>query len=161
MRTCPWLALAPLMMAFGFAVFALGHTAGNLPSAELHAELLALETSWDDALVQKDRAALDRIIADDFVLIAADGQLANKRRLLETIVSPDLQLDAFKTEDVLVRVYGEVAILTGYFRQTGSFKNSRFASTSRYTDVYVKRDGRWQAVSAQATALPPSAAASL
>jgi ketosteroid isomerase-like protein len=120
-------------------------------------ELIALETAWDDAVAAKDRATLERIVADDFVVIGADGTVADKRQMIESIMTPELTIEPFKTEDVLVRVYGNTAVLTGRFSQRGTYKGQSFEVSSRYTDVYVKTNGRWRAVSAHATRMPKKA----
>jgi ketosteroid isomerase-like protein len=114
-------------------------------------ELRALESRWDEAIVRKDRAALQQILGDDFVIITADGQIGGKSQLMDVVASPDAVIDPFATEDVKVRVYGDAAVLTGRFTQTGSYKGQRFESQCLYTDVYAKRDHQWTAVSAQAT----------
>jgi ketosteroid isomerase-like protein len=120
-------------------------------------ELLALETAWDDAVAAKDTTALQRIIADDFVMIGADGTVSDKHQLIEGIADPQLQIEPFQTEDVRVRVYGSVAVLTGRYSQRGRWKGQAYETAARYTDVYVKTGGRWHAVSAQATRIPAPA----
>jgi len=120
-------------------------------------ELLALETAWDDAVVAKDTTALERIIADDFVMIGADGTVSDKRQLIEGIANPELQIEPFQTEDVRVRIYGNVAVLTGRYSQQGRWKGQAYETAARYTDVYVRSGGRWHAVSAQATRIPAPA----
>lgn len=114
-------------------------------------ELLALETAWDDAVAAKDTTALERIIADDFVMIGADGTVSDKRLLIAGITDPQLQIEPFHTEDVRVRVYGNVAVLTGRYSQRGRWKGEAYQTAARYTDVYVRSGARWRAVSAQAT----------
>ncbi|HYE72518.1 MAG TPA: nuclear transport factor 2 family protein [Blastocatellia bacterium] len=114
-------------------------------------ELKQLEREWDDAIVRKDMAALDRIIADDFMLIDDAGRITHKKELLERIKSPDLVIKPFETEDVVVRIYGDTAILTGHFTQQCEYKGQSFTVRSRYTDVYVRRQGKWKAVSAHSS----------
>jgi len=58
---------------------------------------------------------------------------------------------------VLVRVYGNAAVMTGHFSQRGTYKGEPFETSSRYTDVYVKMNGQWRAVSAHATRMPKKA----
>jgi ketosteroid isomerase-like protein len=127
--------------------------AGNARS-KTEQELLALETAWDDAVVSKDTTALDRIIADDFVMIGADGTVSDRRQLIAGIADPQLQIEPFQTEDVRVRIYGNVAVLTGRYSQRGRWKGQAYETAARYTDVYVRSGGRWRAVSAQATRIP-------
>jgi len=86
-------------------------------------------------------------LAEDFVCIESDGSLLNKSQfLLNTAKGPDV--DDYKLHDVDVRIYGSVALV----QATGSWIGKDNAKgISRYTDVYVKVDGRWKTVSAQIT----------
>ena len=53
-----------------------------------------------------------------------------------------------------VRVYGNTAVLTGGIREKGMRNGKAYADTSRWTDVFVKRGGRWQAVVSQWVKVP-------
>jgi len=114
-------------------------------------QLRQLEREWDDASVRKDITALGRILSDDFILITASGTVKNKAQLIDSIKSTDLVVEPFETEDVMVRIYGDTAVLTGHFTQKGSYQGKSFSYQFRYTDVYVKMPQGWQGVSAQAT----------
>ena len=144
------LALLAAVMAIG----ANGPTPGGDDRTRAGRELLALETAWDDAVAAKDTTALARIIADGFVMIGANGAVSDKRQLIEAIANPELRIEPFRTEDVRVRLYGNVAVLTGRYSQRGSWKGQAYETAARYTDVYVRSGGRWRAVSAQATRIP-------
>jgi ketosteroid isomerase-like protein len=127
--------------------------AGNARSG-VEQELLALETAWDNAVAAKDQAKLEEIVDDDFIVNSADGSVANKSQMIASIMAPELIIEPFQTEDVRVRVYGNTAVLSGWFAQRGTYKGDVFEGISRYTDVYVKRGGKWRAVLAHATRLP-------
>ena len=122
--------------------------------SKTESELLALETAWDDAVVAKGTTTLRRIIADDFVMIGANGTVSDKRQLIEGIANPQLQIEPFQTEDVRVRIYGNVAVLTGRYSQRGRWKGQAYETAARYTAVYLRSGGSWRAVSAQATRIP-------
>jgi ketosteroid isomerase-like protein len=119
----------------------------------LRKQLLAIEQSWDDALVAKDLSTLQRIMAPGFRFIDADGSIMERQALLDGIASPKLVIDPFLTRDVQVRVYGATAVLTGWFEQTGTYAGERFHVRQRYTDVYARQDTSWVAVSAHASNL--------
>jgi ketosteroid isomerase-like protein len=131
---------------------------GSPPAPEgrsrIERELLAVEAAWDDAIVRKDRAALEGIIAEDFILVGTDGRVSNRSEMLDAVLSSDLHIEPFETRDVRVRIYGKVAVLTGWFVQHGTFQGRAYETSSRYTDVYVKRGGKWRGVLAHATRLP-------
>lgn len=122
----------------------------------VRAELLALESRWDSAVVRKDIAVLEQILAPSFVFIDAAGTVSSRSEMLAGLQTPDLVIDPFETRDVQVRLYGSTAILTGWYEQTGRFQGRAYRTRSRYTDVYVREAGRWVAVTAHASTLPPS-----
>jgi hypothetical protein len=57
-------------------------------------------------------------------------------------------------DDITVRLYGTTAVVRGRTVADGMFEGKPVSARIRFTDVFVKRDGRWQAVASQATKLP-------
>jgi ketosteroid isomerase-like protein len=57
-------------------------------------------------------------------------------------------------EDFDVRVYGDVALLSGRTRMTGNYRGEPFASHYRYIDIYVRRGSEWKIVSVQISPIP-------
>ena len=114
----------------------------------------ALETARAQALLKADTTALSRLVADEFIEVSRFGQLRTKADNIREIGSGDLKLTSVKYDSVTVRLYGNVAILRGIADNTGTFHGFPFAGKLRYTRVFVRRDGRWQAVAMQHTMLP-------
>ena len=114
-------------------------------------ELLKRNKEYDEALVQEDASALDRIFADEFIYTSTTGELINKGQQLEAIKSGDLKIEYGKSDEVRVRVYGNTAVMTGRFIAKGAYKGKVFEAPERYTTVWVKRQRRWQLVAEQGT----------
>jgi ketosteroid isomerase-like protein len=113
-------------------------------------ELRSLESQWQEALTRRDVAMLDRLMADDYVLTTVSGEVVNKARVLAEVKSVNATADVRNTE-VAVRVYGDVAIVTGLVLISGKFNDKDVSTRSRYIKVYVKRERQWRVVAAQAT----------
>ena len=116
------------------------------------------EQEFFTALVEADKTALDRLLADDFVLIdVLTGSEVPKSALLEA-VEDGLQFEEINQIDFDTRVYGSVAIITGQTKMSGSFNGPRFELNSRYTHVFVAQGNGWRLVSAQGTQIsaPPA-----
>lgn len=115
--------------------------------------LVALEQHWLSA--EHDRAALDRILADDFQHPVPTGVVLTKAQHIEWAVAHPGPVDRRQRfEQMQVRRYGDAAIVTGVVLTTdGSGQEAR----SIFTDVFVRRAGRWQAVNAQENAVPAPA----
>ncbi|UUZ56279.1 nuclear transport factor 2 family protein [Massilia sp. H-1] len=107
--------------------------------------------AWDAAIIRKDMAAVATNMAPDYRHIRDNGDIADGAGFLAAIGSPKLVIDPYRVEDFDVRVYGDVALLTGRTRMTGSYDGKQFKSHYRYTDVYVRRDGQWKVASVQIT----------
>ncbi len=140
-------AIAALYLALGQAI-ANNKSAGNTNVQE---ELKGLENDRAQAVLKGDTAALDRMTADDYTVINISGQLLTKAQVLEAIKSGDLKYDQLENNDIQVRVYGDTAVLTGRTTQKGQFKGKDIGGQTRFTRVYLKQHGKWQAVAFQAT----------
>ena len=109
-----------------------------------------LERAWLDAYEQHDVKAMETIVADDFTITFPNGGMQTKPQIIAALKSPrpsDGRSMKFRTEEVQPRAYGDVVILVGlvvteYQRDGKTVSESR----QRYTDTYVKRNGRWQVV---------------
>jgi len=117
------------------------------------AAVIALESARAKALLRADTTALSQMTADEFVEISRLGQLRTKSDNIREIGSGILKLDTVKYDSLTVHVYGDVAVLRGLADNTGTFRGFPFAGKLRYTRIFVRRDGRWQAVGMQHTML--------
>ena len=112
-------------------------------------EVRKLERQWLDAYEQNDAEAMERIVADDFVITFPEGSMQTKPQLMKMIKAPrrpDRPRMKFRTEDVQSRAYGDTVILTGRVISEYEREGKAVREQSRYTDTYVRRGGRWQVV---------------
>jgi ketosteroid isomerase-like protein len=110
-------------------------------------ELSALNTDYINSVQHSDVHRFDQILADDFLCSNPDGSLVNRRQFLDQTARP-VAISNLSAEDVQIGILGDVAIIharTGYSLANGERRSGR------YTDVWVKRHGRWLAVSAHVT----------
>lgn len=119
-------------------------------------ELLKLERAWLDAYQKHDVAAMERIEADDFSITHSNGQVITKAQEIANLkkAGPGESSMTFSTEETKVRLFGDTAILNGIVVMKGNNSTQR----SRYTDVYVKRNGQWQVVASHLSQIPAPAA---
>jgi ketosteroid isomerase-like protein len=114
-------------------------------------ELRDLDTRFVTAVVKNDRAFLAQIYADDYYCIHSNGVAMNKAEELAshaTVAWTDSRID-----DIKVRIYGDVGIVTGRLALAGSATG--FApGARRFTDIYARRGGRWRLVGCQSTLVP-------
>jgi len=129
---------------------ALSQVWAQTPSA-VEQDLLKLESNWGDALLKNDTAALERIYADEYLFTDSEGVTWNKPQDLANTKSGASKITSFKLEDMKVHVYGEAAVVTGKTILKGTFQGKDISGQHRFTDVFVKRAGRWQCVATQST----------
>lgn len=134
------------ILGLGFFLPALAcATAG----ADGDAAFIALENRWVEAIQKHDTAALDRLLADTFVDATFRGTLRTKK---DVLTGPPAAgpYHSIRLDELAVRRYGpDTAIVTGLNVLQG--KGPEDVARVRFTDVFVRKDGRWRAVSAQET----------
>ena len=116
-------------------------------------QLLYLEMEWSDADKRGDVAWFERNFADDFYSISTmTGKLNTKAEELAEIRNRKEMFDSAVASDMDVRVEGNTGIITGVYHLKGrDEKGQPLDRRLRYTDVYVKRDGRWLVLASQGT----------
>ena len=117
-----------------------------MKTGEAEQELLTLEKAFAEAIVRNDLEGIGRLVTDDWIVIDPNGEIVDRVRFFEVIKSGALTHDMMESEDFRVRVYGDSAVVIGVTRTKGKFMGQEFSTQERATDVFVKRDGRWQCV---------------
>ncbi len=109
--------------------------------------LTALNRDYIHSVQHGDVRRFDEILAEDFLCSNPDGSLVDKKQFLTQTARP-VTISGLTAEDVKVRILGDVAIIharTSYTTADGAQR------CGHYTDVWVRRDGKWLAVSAHVT----------
>jgi ketosteroid isomerase-like protein len=151
MRTERRLPLLTLLFVAGLAGCAT--TAVHRPVLE--ARIRAQADAWDRAIVGKDAAAIAANMAESFRHIDSYGKLQDKAQFVAGILSDQLTIAPYTPEDVEIRCYGDVAIVTGTTLLHGTYNGKSFTTHYRYTDTYAKEQGGWHVVSVQTTEIAP------
>jgi len=96
------------------------------------------------------------LLSPDWTVTDPSGQVLTRQRVLdETFGTADRRIVSMTVDDLEVRSLGEVAIVTGRTRATGSYRGEEASVALRFTDVFHYRDGRWRVVASQGTAVVP------
>jgi ketosteroid isomerase-like protein len=117
-------------------------------------ELLKLEGAFAKAIIRNDVEGIGRLVANDWIIIDPNGEIVDRTRFFEVIKSGALTHDVMESEDFRVRVFENSAVITAVTRTKGKFMGQEFSTQERATDVFVRRDGRWQCVLTQLTRFP-------
>ena len=115
--------------------------------------LAYMERDWSNADVKRDAKWFEQNLAADYSGISSrSGKLSNKTEELAGFKADKSVYESAEATDMNIRIEGNAAYVTGVYRLKGrDEKNQAFDRRIRYTDVYIKRDGRWQVWTSQGT----------
>ena len=124
---------------------------GGTPKPEAKKAVLAAEQAFVDAMIKADKAALEKLLADDLVYVHSSSKAETKAEVLQVISSGSATYESMEFRDTTVRQYGDVVITNHKAviktKQTG-------VSNLFVTHVWVKNNGGWQFASRHAARLP-------
>lgn len=106
------------------------------------------------ALLTRDFAALDRVLGEDLTYTHSNAKVDGKTAYLEPFVSGRTRYVRLEPSDVVARVYGDAAVLTGRMLSVALVNGAESRTDLRFTSVWVTRDGRWQMVAWHSARLP-------
>ncbi len=107
--------------------------------------LRELNHLYDRALVEADGTVLDRLYSGDFKYISFQGEVRNKKEQIESLVTGRVDVLSGKSDQVDVRIYGNVSIVTGRFIGRAKVEGQEFPVAERYSTVWVY-SGEWRLV---------------
>ena len=121
-------------------------------NSEAGAKVIAMEKAWNQAYRSRDGKALGALLDDSVVLVDDAGSLQSKSGFLTGIdnAKPSEKQDG-NPESIKVQFFGNVAIATGVFRQTGFENGKAFVRRNRFVDTWIQNGDSWKCVAASAT----------
>jgi hypothetical protein len=132
-----------------------GAGAADCSDAVTAAEAVAAEDARYAAQTTEDFAAMERLLGDDLVYIHSSTVVDTKASYIQLIRSGEVHYRVMKRDDVTVRTYGCVAILSGHANYDVTIKGKDVAVELRFHSIWAKRNGQLQFISWQATRVPP------
>ena len=152
-----------LVVIFMIASFAASRTNGQKLSdrnERIKQELIKLEEEWHNAYVRHDAAPLEKILADEYIAVGGGGNVSTKAQSIAGLKADGSTYEYSTPYDMDFRFYDDTVVVIGRTREKGKAPNgTEFSVEFRWTDVFVKKNGRWQCVAAQVVRVPPPAAA--
>ncbi len=132
---------------------------GQIPGAtarrrrSVESEVRKLDREWGEAILRRDAATLDRLLADDYTRTEPSGETIDKAQEIAETKAPALvsAVEFLRTEDVEVKVSGEQATVTGIVVVSVRFDGQGIRERYGYTRTFAKRDRRWRIVAARLT----------
>ena len=106
------------------------------------------------AMAAKDVETLENLLADDLVYTHSSARLDTKKSLIRAMVSGATVYTSIEPSGVKAQDLGDTVVLTGIAQIKVASNGTPNAFGVRFTNVYTRRDGRWQMVTWQSTRLP-------
>ncbi|MGA3346504.1 MAG: nuclear transport factor 2 family protein [Terracidiphilus sp.] len=126
----------------------------GMPRGQKHEsrhEIEQLEEAWRNAMLKSDAAALDALLAEDYMAITPSGTLQSKEEALASLRSGGMHLNSVTLSDRKMRFYGTTALVTSKAEVSGTTTGRDISGAFRYTHVYARnKQGAWKIVSFEA-----------
>jgi ketosteroid isomerase-like protein len=126
--------------------------AGALLAADPVSDAVAKAADgWRDALIRQDKAALDRLLADDLTYTHAGGKSETKAEYIASVTTGPSRYESFNKTDTRIRVYGDIAVLSGFVDVKTAGRPSYRVRT---LEIYKKNNGQWQFADKESVRMP-------
>lgn len=147
-------------------IFAVGNSpllSGSQAQGSVEQEILRHERALYDALIKNDLSTFASYLSDDYTEIRANGRVFTKAQAVEAGKRPGGKIERYDLDELKVSVYGNTALVTGRYSRQGTAmslagQSFEFDEQGRFSDLWVRQQGRWLCVSNQDTAIPKQAA---
>ena len=140
------IAAAVITMAMFSGSLALAQILLKPRPLNVEQELIRLENEANEAWLKRDVEAYARLLADDYIETDPHGTMATKAEELELVKSTKTTVISAIADDFRVRVYGDAAVVTFRLTVKNRIDGKETAGQERFTNTWIKRDGRWQCV---------------
>jgi ketosteroid isomerase-like protein len=111
----------------------------------------ALDTEYQAAVKNNDAVTMDRILADDFVVVLGSGRIYPKAELLQMARTRQVQYEHQEDSEQTVRVWGDTAVVTAKIWLKGTSEGKQFDWHIWFSDTYVRTPAGWRYVHGQAS----------
>jgi hypothetical protein len=119
-------------------------------------DLEQIQQDLAKAWVSGDRATIERIIAPEWRSTGPDGRSSDRARVLGDVFEKGVhRIRRLEIDEVRVQVFGDAAVVTGRTHGSGEFAGTAYDVVIRFTDTFVRRANRWQAVASHASLEAP------
>jgi ketosteroid isomerase-like protein len=141
------------LLGMGVAVImlAIGVNRMNASADDDKKAVAALDTQYQAAVEKNDAATMDRILADDFILVTGNGKTFTKADLLKEARKGTVVYEHQSDTEQTVRVWGDTAVVTAKLWEKGTQDGKPFDYTLWFSDTYVRSPTGWRYAFGQAS----------
>ena len=123
------------------------------PPENVDEVITQLEKDWVAAIVKKDVATIDALLASDFNGTSPTGSTFPKAEAIEELKAGTYAVESMTMDEVSVNVYGNTAVSFTSQQEKSKLNGKDISGHYHFTNVWVKKDGKWQVVSSHGSRL--------
>ena len=136
------------------AALFLSLTAVHADQTADQSELLRIENTGAAAIVAGDLKALGEFFSADWKIVDTAASTMDREQLFKAMKDGTLTFSSYEQSELEVRIYGDAAVVIGIGKSKGAWKSDAFTSHERFTDVFIRREGKWLCVSTHTSEFP-------
>lgn len=125
--------------------------AGTLLLASSEDEVKAAINKFSAAVISKDRATLEKLVAEEVTYSHSSAMMENKKQMIDAMLSPDMKYESLDMEGTTYRIYGNTALVQTKMTVKNVQKGERKTLPLSVLMVWTKKNGNWQLVARQST----------
>jgi ketosteroid isomerase-like protein len=129
---------------------------GDTTASKTEKEVLAAMNAWKQAMLTRDRAALEALYAPRLIYVHSSGKQENKAEAIEAVVNGEDRFESIDMEDVTVSIYGSTALVKAKVILRINNGTATSTLTLDILHVWIKTASKWQMAARHALRLNPS-----
>jgi ketosteroid isomerase-like protein len=146
MEVCHKKVMRLQVLAVTIIAIGLLPTTGSPQSTSEGNNVLSLEKKWTEAYRNRNISLLSSLLAEDFVITVEDGNTYGKEGYITHSADSSVHVEVAEQTDMHVRTHANTVVITGAYHERGTSKGKPYEYHDRFTDVWMKSDGRWQVI---------------
>jgi hypothetical protein len=141
-----WIAIA-VALTMAAPALAKGPAVQQMPTYPgVPADLAKAAADFDLGQVKSDGEALKRVLADDYLLINSQDKREDKAQFIADYTAKGFTMEPFAIDDQVIMVWADGAVLGGAVTMKGMSDGKPYSVRIRFSDIWAKRDGKWQVI---------------
>jgi hypothetical protein len=126
-------------------------SASGAQTPSVAAQLEQIEHKWAESELRRDPAMIAPYLDAAMAQTTPDGSVSSRKEVLDTIGKNDPTLKNVELADMKTLAYGDAAVVMGRYTETRESNGKPKMTSGRFTDTFVKRDGKWKCVASHAS----------
>jgi len=132
-----------------FTLFSCKQKKDTLTAKDVQAVISRFDNGWKN----KDTAAVDSVLAGNYIYFTQSGGTFDRQNVMRTAASPEYKLEKYNREEISYRIEGNTAIVNTVWIGIGTYRGIPFADTQRCSITIIKTDGKTQILSEHCTVI--------